>query len=453
MKKFLVVLLSLGLIVAFGATASAADVKFSGSYYVVGLYGDNPGLIDQVGGTSRASFWQRFRVMPVFQIAEGLSLTGRFDAMEKGWGNTNWKGGADDMNQSRKETQSFGNPNVQENFEWERGYMTFMTAIGQFDIGYQQSGKWGTDFLDDEKSRPRIKLTTKAGPVTMLFVYEKQFESVYSSQAGFATTVDTDNENYAVGAIYAFKGGNAGLLYKFTDNRYNRLNSGYASKLHYLAPYMKATFGPVYVEAELDYMFGKAARMDSGTGDVDADCYAGYVKVRADMGPAYFGGYVMYTPGKDIGDPTKKKDWTNASGNGSQDLDAGIMLGNDWLQTWAGQGGNGSAFKYDSAKYNSIIYGAFAGFKPTPKLTLEAMLLYAQRDKIEEAAQVRQNDSKKLGTEFDITASYKIYDNLTYMVGAAYLFTGDAFKGYGANSVDNKVSNDYLLLNKISVSF
>ena len=42
MKKFLVVLLSLGLIVAFGATASAADVKFSGSYYVVGCVCGQP---------------------------------------------------------------------------------------------------------------------------------------------------------------------------------------------------------------------------------------------------------------------------------------------------------------------------------------------------------------------------------------------------------------------------
>ena len=50
MKKFLVVLLSLGLIVAFGATASAADVKFGGSYYVVGVYENNPLLSpDELG--------------------------------------------------------------------------------------------------------------------------------------------------------------------------------------------------------------------------------------------------------------------------------------------------------------------------------------------------------------------------------------------------------------------
>ncbi len=42
MKKLLVVLLSLGLIVAFSTAASAADVKFGGSYYLVGAYESNP---------------------------------------------------------------------------------------------------------------------------------------------------------------------------------------------------------------------------------------------------------------------------------------------------------------------------------------------------------------------------------------------------------------------------
>ena len=46
MKKLLVVLLSLGLIAAFGMTASAADVKFAGQYYVVGVYENNRTLQD-----------------------------------------------------------------------------------------------------------------------------------------------------------------------------------------------------------------------------------------------------------------------------------------------------------------------------------------------------------------------------------------------------------------------
>ncbi len=58
--------------------------------------------------------------------------------------------------------------------------------------------------------------------------------------------------------------------------------------------------------------------------------------------------------------------------------------------------------------------------------------------------------SDKLGTEFDVTATYKLYDNLSYMVGAGYLWTGDYFKGANANA---KVDNDYMLMNKLTLSF
>jgi len=456
MKKFLVVLLSLGLIVGFSMTASAATVNFSGSYYVVGWYDNNQSLEDVAGGSSSAGYWQRFRTQPVFQIAEGLSLTARWDAMEKGWGSTDWRGKFDDMNLSRKQIPAGGSPKAQENFEWERGYMTFMTKIGQFDIGYQSSGKWGTDFLDDEKSRPRVKLTSKVGPVTIIALLEKQFDSAFSTAAGYPGTVDTDNDNYAIGAIYSFKGGDAGFLYKYTNNRSSSIGAGHPkSQLHYMAPYLKATFGPVYVEAELDYLTGKAAKFDNASTDVDADAFAGYIKARMNVGPAYFGASFMYTPGNDPNDPSKKKDFITASGNVSQDLDCGILLGNDALQTWQQSSGNGggNGFAFDSGKNDSIIYTAFAGFNPTPKLNLQAQLIYVELDKLPAATAVRQNDSKKVGTEFDVTASYKLYDNLTYMVGAAYLWTGDAFKGFGANSVDNKVSNDYFLMNRIALSF
>ena len=38
MKKLWLVLLSLGLVMAFSVSAFAADVKFSGEYYAAGLY-------------------------------------------------------------------------------------------------------------------------------------------------------------------------------------------------------------------------------------------------------------------------------------------------------------------------------------------------------------------------------------------------------------------------------
>jgi hypothetical protein len=108
-----------------------------------------------------------------------------------------------------------------------------------------------------------------------------------------------------------------------------------------------------------------------------------------------------------------------------------------------------------SYKYNTIIYNAFAGFNPMPKLNVEAALTYATVDKKAISMKwatgiVTEAVSDKLGTEFDVTATYKLYDNLSYMVGAGYLWTGDYFKGSNANAT---VDNDYILINKLTLSF
>lgn len=453
MKKFLVVLLSLGLLVAFGATASAADVKVSGSYYVVGVYDNNAQLAESGKTFSRAFFYQRIRMQPEFQIAEGLSFVTRFDAMEKQWGQTDWRGGFDDKNSSRRETQGFGNPKIQESIEFERGYVVFKTAAGVVQVGSMSSGKWGTDFGDDEQSRFRARIDTKIGDLQLGIVYEKEFDSDTTSQAGFAGKTNADNTTYAPYFLYNFKGGSAGVLYKFFDRAATRPNSNYRGKYHALLPVVKVTAGPVYFEGELFYAFGKIMQFDSGIGDRDIDGLGAYFKVRVNLGPAYFGGWALYSQGDDGSDTTKVK-----MGPQSQDLNPALILGNDELQTWNAGTGNGAgnvnkAGVLDSGKANSIMYGVFGGFNPSAKLNIEAAIVGAQRDKVVLTQLANENSSKKMGLEFDITAKYKIYDNLTYMVGAGYLWTGDYFKGTGLNSNNNKVGDDYLLMNRLSLSF
>jgi hypothetical protein len=459
MKKFLVVLLSLGLLVAFGATASAADVKFSGSYYVTGLYEDNAQLVDTNKSTSRALFYQRIRVQPVFEIAPGLTFTTRFDAMEKQWGQTDWRGGFDDKASSRRETQSFGNPKIQESIEFERGYVAFATAAGVVQAGYMSSGKWGTDFGDDEQSRPRARIDTKIGPVQMGFVYEKEFEADTSSQVGYAGKTDADADTYAAYGLFNFKGGSAGVLYKFFDRRSSRPTAANnRSKFHALLPVVKVTFGPVYLEGEAVYMFGKAAQFDPMTPqpkDIDIDGRGLYLKARVNLGPAYFGVSGLYSQGNNLNDPT-----TSKTGPQSQDLDVGLILGNDALQTWTASSGNGTgnangAPAFDSGKANSRMYSMFGGYNPTPQLNLEMTLLKGERDtdalsRNATTGVITKAVSKNMGIELDMTAKYKIYDNLTYMVGAGYLWTGDYFKGSNAANV---VGNDYLLMNRLSLSF
>jgi len=62
------------------------------------------------------------------------------------------------------------------------------------------------------------------------------------------------------------------------------------------------------------------------------------------------------------------------------------------------------------------------------------------------------------GMEVDITGTYKITNNLTYMLGAGYLFTGDYFKGanqiVGSNDYQGaKINDEYMLINKLTLSF
>lgn len=442
MKKFFVVLLSLGLLVAFGATASAATtVKFSGTYYIVGVYDDNLKLADQA--TSRAFFYQRIRLQPVFQVAEGLTFTARMDAMEKQFGQTDWRGGFDDKNSSRRMNQAFGNPKIQESFEWERGYVGFMTGLGLVQAGIMASGTWGTDFGNDTQSRPRIRLDGKVGAWQYGIVYEKEFESDTTAQPGLAGKADADNDTLALYGIYNWKGGQAGVLYKYLNRMATRPTANFGGKFHALLPFFKVTIGPVYLEGEVVKNFGKVREFDNGVGDIDIDGFGWYLNGKMKLGPANVGALVMYSQGNDGSDPTKVK-----TGPQSQDLNPALILGNDELQTWTASGGAGG---YDSGKANSYFYGIYADFKPTPKLAVGLGLYGAKVDKFVAAA--GQNTEKSLGWEFDATATYKLYDNLSYMVGFGYLKAGDGFKGFAAGSAANKVGNDYLLMNKLTLNF
>jgi len=451
MKKFLVVLLSLGLIVAFGATASAADLKFGGSYYVVGVYNNNPNVTDD--SYSKAYFYTRTRLQPVFSIAEGLTLTVRADMLEKQWGQTNWKGGTDDQTATRGNSTNVPKRGIQESLEVERAYVTFLTGLGMFQIGYQNVDDWGTDFGDYSNSRPRAAFATKFGPVTLNLTYEKVFENDTAGAQNHL--VDSDNDTYAVSAIYNAKGVEAGLLYKYYV--YNCMRgSGARAELSQLSPYVKATFGPVYVEGEATYWFGKSAKYEApapvGTPDVKLQAYSAYLKGKVNIGPAYVGALGAYTSGNDLSDP--EKDTTAKSGGGTNFAPALILM-NDALNTWGGGTKSASVNTIvTTAKYNMILFNAFAGFNPTPKLNVEAALTYATVDKkaLSRSASgvVTEAVDGKLGTEFDVKATYKIYDNLSYMVGAGYLWTGDYFKGSDPNA---KVSNDYILLNQLTLSF
>jgi len=491
MKKLLVVLVSLGLIVAFSTAASAVDVKFNGEYYLTGVYDNNPYLKDS-DYFSRANWYQRARLQTVFQVQEGLSMTFRFDALEKNWGQTDSRSMtlADvDKTNSRVYSTSAntfpasGNGNVsgksiQENIEFERAYITFATAIGVFDVGYQNADAWGTVFGNSTATRPRIMFTTKTGPLTLLAVYEKIFSSDSSRVAGYTTggffaggPTDADADAYYMGGIYNFKGGEAGLLYKYFVDSRPRVQPIFGTALnHYkvtgmgFIPYFKATIGPVYLEGEAVYAFGKQ-KYDNGpgdpavpaTGDLDLSNWQAYLMAKVNIGPAYVGAQIAYVQGD--GDDATKRTSALTNGGAGYDYKPTLILNNVDLGTYQPFTGSPAIDSRDYYKESSlgyVIYNLFVGFNPTPKLNTELAVSFVGYDKKHSwttAARTAQSAdlvSTNLGTEIDWTATYKIYDNLSYMVGAGYLITGDAWKG---TSSANAVGNDYMLENKLTLSF
>jgi hypothetical protein len=363
-----------------------------------------------------------------FAVADGLSFTTRFDALEK-----HWNGNSNSRNVAGGDTVR-----AQENIEFEQGYVTFKTRVGKFDVGYQDAGVWGTGFGDTPVSRPRIKLTTPMGPVTLLAIYEKWNEDHARAAA--------DKDLYYLAGIYKFKGGDAGLLFAHNNDNTNRAAHNFSTRGYSLTPYMKGTFGPVYVEAEFQYLFGDVRKYEGGAvgTDVKKQGLGAYALAKMKFGPAYAGGSFGYSSGDDPDTADKDESGTISSTSWSP----GIIFGDVNYKIW-NQGGNpgsanGAAYN-NSNKQNLWAFNAFGGYNVTPKLNLDMQFWYLRADK-----SPTNYVSKNYGMELDFTATYKIYDNLSYMVGAGYFWTGDYFKG--TNSA-NTVGNDYLILNKLTLNF
>ena len=260
----------------------------------------------------------------------------------------------------------------------------------------------------------------------MLAIWDKAVETDMGNLDARSNKTDADNDNYRLAGIYNQGNVDAGLLYKYYVGNTTRLLAAdpFRSRLHTILPYVKATFGPVYIESEFGYGFGRVKDFETETAtaqNLDLSAWGGYVKAQVNVGPAYFGAAVGYSSGDDFQDTTKSKNVFNAK-NWNPTL---ILLADDYL-TDIFPGGNaydaGNFSSWKNAPAGFIMYNAFGGFNPTPKINIELGFTYAEFDKKPRIGNTKTGAeyvSKKMGYELDLTASYKIYDNLTYMMGAA----------------------------------
>jgi hypothetical protein len=456
MKKFWIVLLLIMLIMAFALPVSAADVKFSGSYVAQGYYDNNRALVAN-GGASVSDTWQRLRVQTDFKIQEGLMLTTRFDALEKIWGAS--------RSATATSTSLSGNDDESENIKFTHAYVTFgLPIVGTFKVGYQTQSVWGTSFGDTGETDygPRVVWDLQTGPFYWGARWDKIEGSKYYSSTGPAGNVgvstyevEHDYEKYSVLGGYNWDKGNVGLqiTYYLNTTTDDSPTTGYKAQYWAFQPYAKAQLGIVYVESEFGILMGKdKAYGYQGGGNIDRTIsgWRGYVMANVDLAPAYVGALAFYATGDDQGTADKNEGGAKIG----TDFNPCLILFNYDLGRWNGLlgGQNGlaatTAGKAIGASNSDNVQALqiFAGIKPMPKLDVKASYTTAGLDKDAVVGQV----SKNIGSELDISATYKIYDNLSYMVGFGYLFAGDAFKGTNAGA---SIDNDYLVTHKLTLTF
>ena len=167
MKKLWLVLLSLGLVMAFSVSAFAVDIKVGADFYVGGLYLDKQDVWDgsaygngsnnngtRVSEPSTAFFYQRLRVGTDFIVSPSLKLVTRFDAMERIWGgqrSNTWQPTRSGYYPMSAETQ-FEN----ENIAVDVVYIDYTSPVGQFQVGYMPDSTWGTVWGNDSTGPPLV---------------------------------------------------------------------------------------------------------------------------------------------------------------------------------------------------------------------------------------------------------------------------------------------------------
>jgi hypothetical protein len=514
MKRFWLVLLSLGLIAAFSTQAMAVDMKISGEYYAAGMYLDkttlhkntstvpwissssNPlGVPSTVNpGPSTAFYYQRLRLNGVFTVSPGLTLVTRADVMERVWGAARSApaGGMGALQANPNYALSAGTNAENENIAFDLAYLSYVSPIGAFFAGYQIDQVWGTVFGDNSVPTGKLSYAIRLGGWTGAFQMGKisQLNSLMGTAgeqsnprgqivsalggalilANGNNSADADTNFYNLANYYTWKNGEAGLLL-----RYNRIAgtraidltaveavvgaAGYkipeiretTINLYIMVPYFKAQLGPVALEGELHHVFGQWKPEVAGYGDTRVDVLNAYLNAQADFGKFYAGGTLAYLSGNDPSSNAVKQGYLD----GGFDWNPCLIM---WNQERTQRAGSLNGYSVqntvlsnttatlDSPMNNAWFFQARGGVRPVEKLDIGMSISYANAV-VKPSVDWLYND---YGWEVDLTGTYKVTNNLTYMLGGAYLFTGKFFK---ANNEANEIQDDYMLLNKLTLTF
>jgi hypothetical protein len=211
-----------------------------------------------------------------------------------------------------------------------------------------------------------------------------------------------------------------------------------------------------------------ANQTPAGQKDIDIDwAWSTYWHVNYDLAPALIGAKFWYSRGDDPNTPYKLEGNIRQLVDNDGGMEPCLIL---WSKKYTDQVGPiAGAIPGPDPTYGEVgaqqlmywmqnmwFYQVYGKVDITPGLNVGASFTYAYADKKPTAnngpvsATNPEFVSAKYGKELDLTLRYKIYENLEYMIGAGYLWTGDYFKGTNPHA---QIKNNYLAIHKLTLMF
>lgn len=322
-------------------------------------------------------------------------------------------------------------------------------------------------FLDADVAGVLAK--TSLNDLTLNVGYLRAYDqSFFSTGAPVNTALPRGNENLDIGVVeakYAVnKDVNVGLAYYlYADSRpfYASATSTTplddALMIHTIGLTGEAKIGMLNVSGFAAYQGGVARNVDRNNNSAYLNAIAYNVAAKAAVGPGTVKTALLFTSGND----------QNASDRNSKHLTGWVGTTQSPNSVWAATTGtstynesgmmllNRNALNNNTSTDYALVYNPGNGSSPTnmqglylytlgydavvtPKCYANANVGFAwaahtnnlkPTDKVTD----KQNASNFMGTEINIETGYKMYDNLTAKVQAAYVILG----GYYKNSVTN----------------
>lgn len=422
-KKMLAFAAVSALTAATAVPAMALENEFHGMFKFMGyqsnsLTGGTSGTVN-LDRDAHSGFFaeQRARLMYIAKANDNLKLVTHFELdtrfggvpdTYKGAGNDAGNLDADQLTLETKNVYlDFNEPNTATNFKV--GLQPWADAYGSLFLSADMTGIYATKKFDPltvslgwfrfDDNTLATGTNTGAGETTAdLIVLDGKF-AVNKDMTVGASYYNIQNDTVAVPAT-----GTAAAISRAT---------GY-DLLHMLGVNADLKFGDVAVKPFAAYQFGEF----NGTDDISAYVLGATGKVKVGAGAVNLAAYYL------SGDEN-----TTGDRDSFQTVAASTTYfnpANMWLLVRPNQAANTSTSVVgnDMTVGGRGSYGLFAGYEGTVnKLFYNANIGYMA------AAEERGSEDGSIGTEINAQVGYKIFDNLSGSVAAAYAFLGDGLSG------------------------